>query len=483
MALKSNTTPIIPHSAKLLQQIKQVCVTYITPRYFWLAAAIVSLIPLTNLLALMSKRRSQPDFAGPLLFALGMPLLIAVPILVGFAKSQLAHARARLTPQFLPAHLIVLSSILSVLLLMLPLLIAEVAALPPLGIIALAGAIGVPALWGAHLNRFTPMLLAIVTFYSVLTKWGISWWIIDSSKHLGIHAAIVVTGVTLVIAWLWRLTQLHEEMHDYQNMNQWFLARRTGTDAVEQRRLVATQVRRNWFLGNVGDWWHTRLGGYYGGSRAGLVRLLRYGFQPAPIEFQGLMFTAMVLCMGIFFTQSGIFPRNGVGMGRLFFVVQFGIILSGYIAGEMLAQRRPRTANEMLLPLSRGQLIDGLFAAAAWNSFVVWLMIHATIAIVAATAVSPISRGETGVFLILSSTSLFAAVGMALRVSVWPSLLKRIVGYSLGCGMLFPIFVIWAEQRETCGYVPFIAAAIAWIAIGILAIRSARRAWLNLEFV
>ena len=47
-----------------------------------------------------------------MLFVLGMPMFILLPFLVGQVKMQFAHSRARLMPQFLPAHLAVLCGIL-----------------------------------------------------------------------------------------------------------------------------------------------------------------------------------------------------------------------------------------------------------------------------------------------------------------------------------------------------------------------------------
>ena len=64
------------------------------------------------------------------------------------------------------------------------------------------------------------------------------------------------------------------------------LARRTGSEAVEQRRIVAAQVGRNRLTSRVGDWWHERIGGYYGGSPVGLVRVLRYGFAANRSKFR-----------------------------------------------------------------------------------------------------------------------------------------------------------------------------------------------------
>ena len=70
----------------------------------------------------------------------------------------------------------------------------------------------------------------------------------------------------------------------------------------------------------------------------------------------------MVICLGIFFTQFSMLSQSGATSGSFFFFAQFGILMPGQMAGEILAQRRPRIASEMLLPVSRTQLVDGLLA-------------------------------------------------------------------------------------------------------------------------
>jgi hypothetical protein len=387
-------------------------------------------------------------------------------------------------PHFLPAHLIVLCGILLTIMVLYPLLFASLSRLEPLGLVALVVAIGVPAIWGAQLNRFTPMLVSLVVFYSLLTGWGLHWWIVDAPAHRPEHALIVVAGFGLIVAWLWRLSQLTEEMDDYQNVYQMLMARRTGSEAVEQRRIVATQLRRNRFASWIGDRWHARLGGYYGGSQAGLARLLRYGFAANPVEVQGLFMAVMFLAMGVFFSQFSIMAKSASNFGAVWFFVIFAILLPGQMAGEMIAQRRPRLAFEMLLPLTRTQLVDGLFAAAARNSFVLWLMMNGVIAVIAGLMSDRVALSAVAIYLILSASTTFAAFGMGLRVSIWPSMAKRLIVAYLGWIVFIPptmAFVASGALREKVGNWPFILIAVALIAAGAWLIRAARRAWLNLE--
>ena len=222
----------------------------------------------------------------------------------------------------------------------------------------------------------------------------------------------MLTGVALILAWIWRVTHLREEMDDYQNNYMAILARRTGSEAVEQRRLVATQFGRNRFGSWVGDRWHDSLGGYHGGSQSRLVRLLRYGLAANPVEVQGLFFIAVILAFGVFLTQFSYLGKAGANFGAMFFFLQFAILLPGQMAGEALAQRRPRLAFEMLLPLSREQLVDGLLAASARNSMVLWGMMNVGLALVLALMNDTYSIRAAVMYLLFSATTMFATMGL-----------------------------------------------------------------------
>jgi hypothetical protein len=463
----------------LWPQIKQVAITYLTQRYLRWGLALFGLIMLPNLFVVGTPK---PEAAAqPMLFLIGMPMFMLLPPLVGQVKMQFAHSRARLIPQFLPAHLATLCGILVTVLLLYPLGLAGLAGLEPLGLMALAVAIGAPALWGAQLNRFGPMFVSMGVFYSLLTEWGLRWWIVNAAEHRPTHALIVLAGGVLVVSWLWRLCHLHEEMDDYQNVYQQWLARRSGSEAVEQRRIVAGYIRRHKFLSWVGDWWHERLGGYHGGRKFQISRLLRYGFAANPVEVQGLFILAVFLALGVFMSKFSYAWTTDGGFGRLWFFVMFAALLPGHMAGEMMAQRRPRIAFEMLLPLSRGQLVDALFAASVRNSLVLWLMMNAGLAVVVTLAIEAVPLGTAAMFILLSGSAMFVSMSIGLRISIWPSMAKRWIIVWSSWMVLLPPIIIWWNVRDEIGDAPFLIVAGVLMAMGATLLRSARRAWLTLE--
>jgi len=475
-------------SINFLRQVKQVGMTYVTQRSLRFATISLGLfaLPMIFFSMVLSRIGSEVDSSIEsnatfmVLMFLGMLTQCSVAYMVGQAKMQCAHSRACVTPRFFPAHLAVLSTIVVTLMVFVPLAVASFAQLEPLSLIAFAFAVSVPCLWGIQLNRLSLYLMSLAIFFcSSFTDWGFNWWVVAASQHRAEHAVIIMAGVLLIAAWFWRISRLTEEMDDYENIFQMLVARRAGAETIEQRRIVSTQMQRSFLMGWVGDRWHGRLGGYRGGSHAGLARLLSYGFGPAPVFVQCLFMGATFLALGLFFSQTRL-VADTVGSGAfpmLIFPIIFAVFFSGQMAGESLAQRRPRIANEMLFPLQRAQLVDGLFSAAIRNSLVVWLIMNSVVAIVARLIGARPSPVMLVIYLLLSASATFAALSLSLRTSVWPSQAKRLA-VLLAYLMAFVPLIFF---QRFFGILIFLLAAVLLIAIGAVFIRSARRAWLELE--
>jgi len=483
--LEKPTTTRLP--INFLGQVKQVGMTYVPQRNLWFAAIPLGLfaLPMVYFFKVLSRVASEVDFSIEsdatlmALMFLGVSIQFAVAYMVGQAKMQFAHSRACVTPSFLPAHLAVLCAIVVTLMVLCPLAVASFTQLEPLPLIAFALAVGVPCLWGVQLNRLSLYLISLAIFLSSsFTDWGFNWWVVDASQHRAEHSLIILAGALLIAAWFWRISRLTEEMDDYENIFQMFLARRAGAETIEQRRIIGAQVQRSSIMGWVGDRWHGRLGGYHGGRQAGLARLLNYGFGPAPALVQGLFMGAVFLPLYFFMQTSLVADTDGSDMFPVLMIpFLFTVFISGQMAGESVAQRRPRIANEMLFPLQRAQLIDGLFSAAKRYALVVWLIMNSVVAIVAALIGAQFSPVMLIIYLLLSASATFAALSLTLRTSVWPSQTKR---WAVESGCLMAIIPLIYFQW-LFGNLVFPMAVVLLIVIGAVLIRSARRAWMDLE--
>ena len=87
---------------------------------------------------------------------------------------------------------------------------------------------------------------------------------------------------------------------------------------------MAAQVGRNRLLARVGDWWHDRLGGYYGGSRPARRDSCATAFSANPIEVQALFMAIMIIARRLSF-EPVQHPRESrlANSGALFFFIQF----------------------------------------------------------------------------------------------------------------------------------------------------------------
>jgi hypothetical protein len=361
-----------------------------------------------------------------------------------------------------------------------PLLIAAVANLPAIGYVSLAIAVAAPMIWGAHLNRMLGVLGALAIYFSLLTDSGIHWWVIDAAANWSAHAMIVV-GVVLLAAWLYRLAHLREEMPDYHGAVPWRVARPSGGESSVQRSASANQVTRSPLIAWIIDIWLSGMPrALVVGDRRQFSRLLGYGFSPWPIELQAVALTLAIGGVTLFMTDFTSFGRQA-GVGALNFYLFFATIMPGFQGGEWLDQRRPRVAVELFRPFSRPQLIDGLFVAILRNSIVYWLIMNFGILLAAWHVLGDrLKLEDIAMYAFLSSATTFATLGLALRIAVWPSQFIRLC-FTLVMWMFMAPFVGWWLGRERYGDFPFVTLAVILAGIGKLLVANARKAWLNLE--
>jgi hypothetical protein len=466
----------------MLQQIKQIAITYLAHRKMLIGVLVWGGLMLApQLIAIASSSSGSADAAQPIAMVLGMPLVFFMPFLVGHVKMQFAHPRCRLMPRFLPPHLTTLCGLLGVLLFGCPLLIARLTGFEPLGLVALALATAVPAIWGAHFGRFLWYFIAIAVFYSLLTDWGVRWWILEASQHRALHALVVMANGSLLAGWLWRLAHLYEESDDYLVVFNWRIGRRSEGEQIEQRRLIAAWLRRSKFTAMISDSWLRRIGGYHGGAPWRLVRLMQFGAAMIPPELNAAMMAVMLLGVTMFMIEFSFIGRDS-GPGSLWFMVQLAILMPGMFAGESLFQRRPRMAPELLRPLSRTQYCNAILAASSWNVATAWAIMHAALAVALLRVTEgQLSLAPIAMFVLLSAATALAALGLGIRLAVWDSYMKRMgVTMLAWLGLAMPIAAWWA-LRDDFGDWPFALVAAVMAALGVGLIREARHAWLNLE--
>jgi hypothetical protein len=191
---------------------------------------------------------------------------------------------------------------------------------------------------------------------------------------------------------------------------------------------------------------------------------------------------AIFIAYGLFISKFINSPNGSAGlMGGLWFYYMFTVFLPGQMAGEVLAQRRPRIANELFLPLARRQLMDGLLAASAYNSLVIWLIMNLGLGIFTMSIGAEVTLQTAAMFILLSASTTIAAMGVSLRTAVWPSRMKRLFVAWLSWMALIPPIALWMTTRDKISDAPFLVASGLMLGIAAVLFHKARQAWLNLE--
>ena len=463
------------------RQISQVLMTYVTHRWIMAIIAASFTLIVTPQLVLGTLSKQSPSSLVPMVNTLiGMPLLFLSIMLVPQAKAQFAHSRAALTPGFTLPHVVVLGFILLLMVIVFPLTVGWCCQFDSLGIATLAAAIVTPIIWAVHFNRMWGMVVGLAVFYSTVTTAGAEWWLLEAQAHRPIHTAILIACLGLLLGWLARLCRLREEMDDYQTTVQWHTARKTGSEVSEQRRILAEQIRRSKLASLVGDAWLSRIGGYHGDRWHRVARLLRYGFGQ-PGELLGLFMAVWFFTITLFLAKFS-FAAGSSGFNAMLFYIQVAMLFPGMFAGEWLAHRRPRIAVELLFPLSRPQLVDGLFAATAWNAVAFWLVLNAGLVLLLwLTANDRFTPAIVGLMLLLTGSGAFGLCGLSLRTAVWTSVVKRLSVLMITMFLFQAPLLAWTLGREWLGDAPFVLAAAVLCVTGVVFTSLARRAWLEVE--
>jgi hypothetical protein len=283
-------------------------------------------------------------------------------------------------------------------------------------------------------------------------------------------------------------------MPDYQNNMNWRVGRPGGGEVVEQRRATAAQICRSPLITRISDVWLARLPVVDDRrGRPTFTKLLTYGFSPWPAEMSSLFVGLMMAIVTLFMADFAIVARNGTA-NMLNIFIFLATFMPAFSGGESLAQRRPRIATELLRPLTREQLVGGLFTAAARNTANGWLIQNTLLAIVAWHIVgSQFTPGSIIFYAILSAAAAFAMLGLSLRISVCQSQFKRLVAVmapwsaaaAIGAGLAARSAAIsrgaTVTQWNFDNWPVLLVAALAFTGVGAALVASARRAWLNLE--
>lgn len=453
--------------------------TYLTRG--WAMAGVVA-IGFAMALMLLAASMTKGDGNQSVPMLLGLPLMGVSFFVVHHTKWQFVNPRARLTPRFVQSHLLLLGGLLGIAVLGYPLAVAAATRQHPLGLLSCAALLGGTLMWGTHTARPVWVLVGMAVFFSLALPQINGLWL-DSSPSLTVPRVLALaTGWVALGTWLYRLSRMTEEDDDYVIPVHGQMSSGSRAETSEARRYMARMLDRAGLQTRVTDAWHNRLTDQHATTDAERRRLLRYGLAPVPAVVRytfllGLLtaiVTLQILILG------GMGTKQGGGV-----LLQIGVFsfMGPLMSSQLLAMRRARLTQELLLPLTRRSLVRALLGAIARDS--VWmLMISYVVMAGAAVVVAPGLLTSRNILAVLCATlsTLPIMIAVAACSGLIRSGMKRML---VAAGSLYLLMGTGGGVFALGYYGRPIEAAIAAavvLALGGLAYVVARRQWLNAEF-
>jgi hypothetical protein len=395
---------------------------------------------------------------------------------------QFAHYRARLMPGFRRAHLAVPAIFCVVMLVVVPTLVAWANGSLVTQRLAIASTGFALAILIQHYSALS-WIIFIGLFGPMLFGYSITEMQLDLPP-VAYTGILLFSWILIVLHFAW-YEGLREDKPSYKKaLAQLVWDPRSGKVTTANRR-DASPFNQFVRMLHVSDWWHDRIDGYHGYRRPRIIHLLRYGFKENPAVLQAIgwgiaitAFLSFVLVRGVDWGDEVDFPSSAWA-----YIAFFATLIPSAQAGADLGERRRFLATELLLPLSRQQLIDGLFLASAWNAALSWLCSNGAL-----TFMLLFLPGKTTtVLFVLTYLLLSASMGalmfaLALFDVKLASRVERIVGLLFVVAICAFVFVFWWMSRKAAGDIPFWIVAIVLFVISGMLISSARETWSGLEF-
>ncbi len=457
----------------MLEQLKQVGMTYITWRWMWFVIPLMLVIVLLNILS---------DDRSVSLISLGIPCMFGLIWIAAVAKWQFANPRSRLLPEYTQPHLWVFGMILLLMFVISPLWLSASQGMSPWGPLAFTLLLGGSALFTIILNRGIFILLSFIIFLSGFAPGPTqTFWIGDSAATNAIHILLTLVGGAMVSYCLWFLAQLTEEMDEYQAVP----AGGSRVGRAQQRRFMGRQIKKAKILNWLTDRWLDR--GFANAINGSTASLAQYGFARSSGYFSACFAGIAYFLYGMLLMQFGFIRRMGsseVQNHPPTMFILFAVLLPAAAVGMVLMQHRPRMAQELLRPAKRTSYFDSLFFAMAKRSVWLWASLFASLWLIAfATDTLPQENREALIlkFAALSFAVQVPAFGLCLRMGLWNSMFGVIFGLYPVVAIQMGVISLWWYNQEDWTWPIFVLVLLLHIALGLGIIAWARRKWLEAE--
>ena len=469
----------------MIAQCLQVVHTYTTRRLLILGVAVGFLFCCLFLFI----ASSDEQVFGQMAFAcLGFPMMIGGLVLASHAKYQFVHPRSQLIPGYATPHLLVLVGLVLCLTLLYPLVVAWRINGDVVGLLAFAALFVSMVLWQIQTLSSLLSLAVLAIFFSLYSPAVLLFWTADLPELLPARLGLLMLGWTGIAAWLWRLPNMSEQDSDYLIPVQSGLGNQSRVEKSEARHLVTRMIAKHHLHGWMIDRWHDQLAQVKAPAEDKRPRLLEYGMRTLPVQVMVPQMILMIVSIVTvqYYVMSGLHgdsEHNTSLVPMLVGQCGFILLLCPMMASQMLAMRRPRLAQDLMLPMTREALVDGLF----WQitQSVLWALVPTLVLVVLATwalARQYFTPLNVVAFCCAATAVQPLTIVASLHMALIQSGMKRLFCLLLAmyplAGLAVGIFFTFLNAGPIVGTI--FAAAV--FALGYVSFGGARHAWLKAEF-
>ncbi len=474
------------------QQIKQVWVTYytyltqtwVTCFKFAFALFFIFLVPLL----IVAPNSSHSPFGQSLQMASGAGAFLLMSWLVTMAKWHYSHSGARLIPGYRRAHQRLLLLLLVFGCGIYPLMIAWLGWFPPWNMMALMIAIAVGVVWFPFDNHSLISWVPLLLYFGSFTPWGAEFWATTATALLSLKIGILFVGWAMMLAWVWRLPKLDYETPVYGQggwellnvSSRWWLRRQEGQ--------AAEKLSRRTYKARIVDHWHDRISEPPDDPRRKSNGLQWYGFDELPITFRvaGSIASLASMFLLLQILNSTLLKHEGApdwrsSQGALLLLL-FPVFMPCSSKSLKVLELRRRLKNEMLFPMSRREMIQGLIRSLSIQAASFWVGLHLALFVCVLVAIPSLLRPDIiATFLLLSLMLQPLCFFFTLWICATFEDEGPTIGYIFSLLATCALFLPWWSQRTNLGDGVFILVATMLCALGFWLGTRVLSAWMQLE--
>lgn len=464
---------------RFAEQVRQVGIVYVTQirGWVWALAFVLLLFVLFGLFGRETSNLSILSYAN-------MSAIFLGTWIVEQLKHQFAHSRARLLPEFNSAHLAIPLILILFGCIGLPTIAATMGRTSPLPYVA-ASSFGVGVFLLLRLLPKLSWLIAAIIFVIIWRENGRDTEINTPAFLLNpaLNIPLFVFGWLGIGCYFFKLLHLAEDDTVYRQLSDETLVVAAAGDERFTRAKYNNTARSR----SISDRWHAKLGGFHQYRKLRIVRLLRYGFGATPVEHIAIGSAIIMSIVVIVIVNIHDGPYSIARSTDATFLIMpaiFSAMAPFAVAGGAIGWRVPRLRNEILFPLTRRELIDGLMLTAAWHSLVIWLLGCACGTGILLYAL-PVEAKSVSLFVtaaFLTGAVAVAAFGLSLHIVMWETKFAQLFALGLFVVVCIAMMTIWWISREDLGDAPYWVMAAMVMGVGAMMTHTGRTVWLNQEF-